>query len=1051
MLRLVGPYTDSQLPIPSVQPQDSLQFLLRRAQYLKDINTQYTIDMASWKIIPDTSDDQDLEYTPLLQGRKFYAVDDSGSTAGAVLRREKAFVDALRQHHSNAADSVALWGNNCDHPSENFDTINWLSRHGGTQPSSILRQTTALDTIRKSDVWFLLTDGEIWDDDVHRLADLALDAGVLNVPLIFVITGAKGQTPGSANISVGISFFASAQDTLILFKETATGKIYVIAGKGCFAALGGSAAAQDLESWDDLLRFNTESGLFKHLDQMEVQLVKAECRRNEKGVGLGADWEGRQGGSVRVDLDLLLAAGLLSDADIFALLTNETFDTLAVAYKTRSQISEIRTLLQKQKIEQVAPKLEDVAGAAQIIAKMNEDSATVEERSLLQEQLRQAHATNRVHYQTNSKDFAGSETVQSARRRNQFVDAALRSLASIEAAGFNADILSRKSNRAKRADVIDAVAAIDVTKLDLLAPASKGFCLVCCGEDEVMSVCFKVPDLDKAEDNTTDFALNFPLAAGASTKNIDLVSSQHICFQCALLSPEGRSIYNEDLIAIIPALQYDGGNKKYINDQLYSALTAGLATGAAGLSQLFMAILRELMNTRAWAGAIMDDHISELSGECLERRRTFDWMLNQLIQNTFSREDFKETGDWVEYSKALMWAGEDFETNGLASFAVTYPAAGFNHLLALGSRVRAFDADRVHRMKSAKAVHSIAAKYLAELQPALQSGGSDKQWKQKYLQVIYQDFNGPLVPTDHGVTSVVTDVTTFMERLTGCIGHISIDDGSSVMRKVQLILFWLLFKQRGHCTAQTFFSRLRETEPLATAVLDPKLTIPETEARHVLLSIFVVQDAELINADAAKQHTCLIPFANPFGASVLRCGAEGCGVVFCFLKTPDQVNGKNIYAIRDARTKHLIDVYGIATRFEKSLTGLPERAAAGRPPTSIHSSLHISIVREWTAHNISMRRAVVNDEVSREEFVKSVRRRICAEGRGNIFQLDLDHDTRILLPSFFEVMKRALQIEGKDGEDVAMYEHDFEANGLDLKIRWEMEAAQHEGSRSRTV
>ncbi|KAL5114799.1 hypothetical protein ACEQ8H_007292 [Pleosporales sp. CAS-2024a] len=94
-----------------------------------------------------------------------------------------------------------------------------------------------------------------------------------------------------------------------------------------------------------------------------------------------------------------------------------------------------------------------------------------------------------------------------------------------------------------------------------------------------MSMCFKeLAEPDKAEDNTTDFALNFPLAAGAALKNVDVVSSQHICFQRALLAPAGESIYREPLVAVIPALQYHGSNKKYINEQLYLALTARLAT-----------------------------------------------------------------------------------------------------------------------------------------------------------------------------------------------------------------------------------------------------------------------------------------------------------------------------------------------------------------------------------------------------------------------------------------------------------------------------------------
>lgn len=175
-------------------------------------------------------------------------MDDSGSTAGAVLRKERAFVDAFQGRHANPADAMSLWGSKCDNPTTRFDSVNWRSSHGGTYPSDILRNSAALSTIRKADAWFLLTDGEIYDGDVHRLADLAYEAEILNVPLVFLITDSRGSSPGTTNISVGISFFARSHDTLILFKDVQTGKIYVIAGKGCFAELGGSTASQDLVS-----------------------------------------------------------------------------------------------------------------------------------------------------------------------------------------------------------------------------------------------------------------------------------------------------------------------------------------------------------------------------------------------------------------------------------------------------------------------------------------------------------------------------------------------------------------------------------------------------------------------------------------------------------------------------------------------------------------------------------------------------------------------------------------------------------------------------------
>jgi hypothetical protein len=994
--------------------------------------------VANWKIYPDPSEDvRTVEYTPFLQSRKFFAVDDSGSTAGAILRQERGFVDSFKGKYSNLNDAVSLWGYNCDIPVKTSENVDWNSGHGGTSPSQILDCKPAVETIRSSDVWFLLTDGEVPNFEVTRLADLALQHGLLNIPLVFVITGYKKHSPSTTDISVGISFFASSQDTLIIFKETSTGKIYVIAGKGRFASLGGSAAAQDLERWDDLQCFDDEAALFAHCEKLEVYIAKAEDRvTSGNGVSLGPEWEEKQQGPVRVELDLLSKADLLSDEDLHDLLADEAFDTLAVAYKTRGRIAELRALMQRQKIEQVAPKLEDIAGAGAIIARMGDAKITDNERKRLQEQLRIGHAKNREHYQTAVAAFATSEE----RKRNQLIDGALRALASVEAAGYSADILSRKSNRARRAGVVDSTSTIDM--LDMEGPACRGFCLVCCSEEAVLSICFKESEPDKAEDNTTDFALNFPLAAGRASKNVDLVSSQNVCFECAVLAPEGTSIYRERLAAVIPALQYDDSNKKYINDQLYSALTAKLATGAAGISQLFMAILLELLSTKSWAGSDLDE--AESGGnqhdEIAQRRKTFQWMLDELVEKTWTRQDFKETGPWVKFPQALSWVAVDFDANGLASFAVTYPAAGFDNLLTLGTRTKAFTEEQVLLLKSAKVIHSIAAKYLSELQVVLETKASDSDRKQRYLEVIYESFNGPLVPTDQGISSLVTDPATFRHRLSACIpGLPTFSD--SMMSRVQLILFWLIFTQKGHCTAQTFFKRRLDQDPLATTVLNPHLAIPVTEVHKTLLSIFTSHSATPINPTEASRHiAATVPFANPFGASVLHCGVPSCAAPFTDISDPTLLTDRALSLIRAARSKHLVNVFGITSRFEQSSTGLPDRPdfEHAKPPSSYHSNMHVTIVREWAAQTHEQRRAIITSHDAESEFVKNVEKRLCKEGRGDVYQDNLKKVVGDVLPSFWKVLQRAVG----DGKGIDMYEHDFGKNGVGWKAEWELKVGR---------
>ncbi|ORY18318.1 hypothetical protein BCR34DRAFT_554015 [Clohesyomyces aquaticus] len=1009
--------------------------------------------MATWKVLPVLSEKK-IERTPFVKSRKFFAVDDSGSTAGSISRREREFVEKFRENDPNIGDMISLWGSACDVPVRDFNKVNWKSNHGGTYPTQILKHIGTLEAIRMSDVWFLVTDGEVYDGDVHNLATMAHELDILKVPIVFMIAGSRGRTPDTTNISVGISFFASSQDALILFKETQTGKLYVIAAKGCFAALGGSAAAQDLASWQDIPVFtgngSGEEAFFKHCEKLDIQVLCAKSREGlPSGVSLGPEWETAQGTHL-VDLDVLPQAGFLSDDDALTLFAEDAFNNLAVAYKTRKRIPELRMFVQGQKVEQVAPKLEDVSGAAAIISQMA-DPTTADERKELQGRLREAHAKNRAQYQSVIADFAGSPKEKAARKRNQLVDAALRSLASIETASFSADILSRKSNRARRAEAVTTDTSIAMANLDLEGPAFKGYCLVCCGEDEVMSICLKELGSSDAGCNTTDFALNFPLAAGQNDKNINLVSSQNICFQCALLGPSGQSIYKENIKAIIPAVQYDGNNKKYINDQLYLSLTSGLQTGAAGVAQLFMAILHQVLDTKSWAGAGLKDS-QVAAGEHSEeyqRKKTFQWMLDQLVQHTQTRKTFSEVGDWCSFPEALSWVAEDYQNNGLASFVVTYPIPGCDLLGALGKERGIFPPDMMSQLRSSLSIYQMASKYLSDLRSA--TYGQD-DWKQNYLDLIYREFNSDSIPKDlSGAEALMFDVEAFKTCMRDQLsmqpfpqGRTLLDDVKE-MQKLQLMLFWLIYSQKSHCTAQTFFSKIRHNEHLASAVFDPTLSVPEPELHDTLRSIFVKPAGEFINVEAAAVHNAaVIPFTNPFGASVIRCGVAACGKSFIPEHVDRDIDAAlaSVKQIHDNRAKHLIEVFGIRGRFEKACTGLPEVTAVGSPPSSSHINLHIAVAKTWAELPAEKRRAVVvvDEEGEREDFVAAVRKRICKQRRGDIFRGQIDDDIKAVLPSFFKVLGEASKVEGGTEGDMTLFEHEFKENKLDWKIRYELEA-----------
>ena len=294
----------------------------------------------------------------------------------------------------------------------------------------------------------------------------------------------------------------------------------------------------------------------------------------------------------------------------------------------------------------------------------------------LRSQLRAAHMSNRLSYTRSVQSH--NEEVRLATELNRLIDKALALITGIEKAGYTADILDRKSNGAMRADMIQASdARLPLLAMDLSdnVEAFRSACSICAGDKEIMSIALK--QLHTAEGNTTDFALKFPLAAGCNERNVDLVSSQCICFQCALLCK--KSIYQEELAAIIPTIEYTGVSKSYLDHQFCLAITTGLRTGASGIAQIFMTILDRVLETKPWCridkwgqtNGVASDHEKSI------RRQAFNWMLRAVLRNSNTRVTFTKNGSWMRYPQALIWAIKDYEEVSLDSWIIQHPLNSF--------------------------------------------------------------------------------------------------------------------------------------------------------------------------------------------------------------------------------------------------------------------------------------------------------------------------------------------------------------------------------------
>lgn len=143
----------------------------------------------------------------------------------------RAHAKAVAAFHGNRGDNVTKWDHECEMP-QILDTVlvpaNYFSGSGSTSPDTILRQPAAIESIRDSDLWVLITDGEIAEQNVAELARLADVMEVIHVPAVLLIFGGKYAFPGNTNISVGIPFFAAARAALILFKDYSTGRLYLM-------------------------------------------------------------------------------------------------------------------------------------------------------------------------------------------------------------------------------------------------------------------------------------------------------------------------------------------------------------------------------------------------------------------------------------------------------------------------------------------------------------------------------------------------------------------------------------------------------------------------------------------------------------------------------------------------------------------------------------------------------------------------------------------------------------------------------------------------------
>lgn len=220
----------------------------------------------------DTPMNGQFTTTPLTSLRALYAIDNSGSTAGYILRAECESVKLLMQYVGAAHGKVISWSSWVNAVS--ISHLQYLSSGGGTQPAVICRHMNS-DT----EMVILYTDGQITH---HAMEDFRKKMVALrlreSLPVIIVLTLSDGYdeqhtlktVERQVNMSIPEALLTISNHTLILVNCSMMHK--VLMSTGSFVSMFRAAELTPNTRLCDLPDF--ELG---HLQAVQIKTVPPGC------------------------------------------------------------------------------------------------------------------------------------------------------------------------------------------------------------------------------------------------------------------------------------------------------------------------------------------------------------------------------------------------------------------------------------------------------------------------------------------------------------------------------------------------------------------------------------------------------------------------------------------------------------------------------------------------------------------------------------------------------------------------------------------------------
>ncbi|RKU45716.1 hypothetical protein DL546_007607 [Coniochaeta pulveracea] len=207
---------------------------------------------------------------PFCRATVTFALDVSQTTDKATLKAEATFVKrVVKQLASECQKSSHLIlcdSNNvrCVPAHAEFDHLRQLENlqsSGPARPGVMLQHDKSIDILRKSTIWFLMTDGDITPGEQNAFTQSLLEAHIHGTTLVSVKFGDTDSKPPESGFELAEALLALCPNYLSLFYDKRQQKMRVMHSKGVFETmLGGQMCPpiDDATTWEAFPTFRLE-------------------------------------------------------------------------------------------------------------------------------------------------------------------------------------------------------------------------------------------------------------------------------------------------------------------------------------------------------------------------------------------------------------------------------------------------------------------------------------------------------------------------------------------------------------------------------------------------------------------------------------------------------------------------------------------------------------------------------------------------------------------------------------------------------------------------